>query len=297
MKEGNYFDGVKGWIENFHTLYTQGTPIPPKWLPKDGVLPEPFQDADAERIVDDAGAFETDEIERLKDLAEEIGEEYDLDIAVHTAWSVSAIGMRPEDYAEKFYRCMGYGKGKKNDGLLLVIFHKKGYDGSNARFGVMYANGAGKDKLTQVNRDRLMGFVDDEISHETDNSFYAAKQWIEQVGHMQKTGRVPRSFLYWAWITFCGIISGLIFGGSSLSGAKKRMATPEIATNADQYLISESMQIQSSDVFLRRSSTRRYSPITTSSGSSSSSSGGRSSYSGSYHSSSGGSHSGSGRSF
>ncbi len=297
MKEGNYFEGVQGWIEDFHTLYTEGTPLPPAWLPEDGKLPDPFYDANAPRIVDDAGVFDEDKIETLRDLAEETGEEYDLDIAVHTAYSVSAIGMTPEEYAEKFYRCMGYGTGKKNDGLLLVIFHKKGYDGSNARYAAMYASGKGKDKLTEVNEERLMGFVEDEITHESDNSFYASKQWITQVGHMQKTGRVPRSFFYWAWIALCGAVSGLIFGGSSLSGAKKRMQTPEIATNADQYLVKESVQIASRDSYLRSSSTRRYSPISTGSSSSSSSSGGRSSYSGSYHSSSGGSHSGSGRSF
>ena len=296
MMSGNYGDGVKDWIDNIGRMYEKGNPFAPEWLPASDEDFERYNDREASRIVDDVGIFSDNEISSLSQKAREIGNRYDIDLVVYAARDLSYDGMSKEEFAEAFYKYNGYGLGKDHDGLLLVIFNHI-YEGTPHVKGYfeIYAEGRGADKLSEVNRDRLLGFLKSDMD-EDEKAFSGTEAYLDRVDHMERTGRVGRSVAYWIWIVFFGCICGGITGAITLGGAKKRMAASKLAINADVYMDKNSFKIEGPDRFINTTSSRRYSPVKTDSGSGGSSSG-RSSYSSSYSGSSGRSHSGSGRSF
>ncbi len=293
MVRGDYAEGIAEWIELFYSLYTKGDPLAPSWIPSLGEEYERHNDPDAPRIDDTAGLLTEEEVRKLTEEAKEVSKKNDIDIVIHTA--KSSGGMSSDEYAEKYYYYNGYGFGPDYDGILLNVI--KGDHGYGEI--VIYPYGSGNDGLNDVNKKRLEGFCKDAMRLESDTDYYKGmSRFISQVDHMRDTGRVPRSVLYWAWIAVFSAICGLIVGKVSLSGAKKRMEIPALKTNADHYLVKESLQVSGKDRYLGMSTHRRYDPVRTSdSGSRSSSGSSRSSYSSHYSGSSGRSHSGSGRRF
>ncbi len=294
MKAGEYAKGVNDWITNYATFYTKGYPFAPDWLPAAGAKePERIRNKNAPRIDDVGGSLSGEQEAELTAMAKEISGKHELDVVIHT--TKYDAGMDLHEYAEKFYRYNGYGIGNDYDGIALVaLVNNRGY----YRKAVIFASGAGKDKLTDVNYDRLLGFYTDKADFSDDN-YAGMKLWLDKLDSMLKTGRVPRSGAYWGFIVVFGMLLGAVFGKVTLSRAKKRMETPALSTNADAYLVDGSLSVTGTDRYLSSSTSRSYSPVSTGSSSSggSSSSSHRSSYSGSYRSSSGRTHSGSGRNF
>ncbi len=294
MVAGKYAEGVNDWITNYSNLYTKGYPFAPEWLPEQGVEPERTHNADAPRI-DDAGKSLTEEqVSALGAVAKEISDEYGPDIVVHT--TRYDAGMSIYEYAEKYYEYCGYGFGEDYDGIALIVFlNRRGY----YRNAVIYGSGAGNDKLSDVNRDRLLGFFTDKADYD-DDIYGGLEIYLRKLRSMEKSGRVPRSGFYWTFIVITGMIIGAVVARSSLNKAKKKMETPALSLNADVYLVDGSLTVTGNDKYLSSTTSTTYSPVPRSSssgGGSSSGSSHRSSYSRSYSSSSGRSHSGSGRRF
>jgi uncharacterized protein len=193
-----------------------------------------------------------------------------------------------KDYAEKYYKYNGYGLGGDYRGIMLCVDRSGGNDVEILTFG----DGV---RMTDTARDRMTDHLKDRIGSQGISS--AVENWIGEADHLQKTGRVPRSFGSWLGTTVFGSILGSVVGFFGLSGAKRRMAVPKTQVNADAYVVAETLAIVAmGDRLVNTSTSRVYAPITRSSSGGSGSSGG-SSYSGSYSGSSGSSHSGSGRSF
>ena len=290
MVDGDYGPGVIEWIENIGTMFRKGDPFAPDWLPDRGEAPpERTHRPDAPRIDDTAELLSDAERESLLADAKAITERYGIDVVIHTAKRPG--GLSREEYAEKYYAYNGYGLGDNYDGILLTVFKRPGYTATAS----MYASGKGAEKLSAVNEERIMGYVTDKLSDRSPSG--AMKAFLTHVDHMERTGRVARSFFYWIWITVTGIIGGGITGIVSLSRAMTRMKVPALKVNADQYLLRDSLRVGNiSDQSVGTHTTKRYiPPPTRSSGGSSSS--GRSTYRSSYSGSSGRSHSGSGRRF
>lgn len=291
MAAGEYTEGVKTWIETFRRLYVKGMPYAPEWMPDRDEDWERTHNSELPRIADDAGLFTEEEIAGLTEKAKSISDKYGIDVAVAT--TDSAGGMYLYDYAEKYYRYNGLGFGDDYDGLLLVMA-RNGY-GSECE---VYASGKGADKMTDVNRSRLLSFCESDLA--SGNSYRAADGWLNNVRHMEKTGRVSRSLLYWLLTSLGGLAAGSAVGGVSLGGAKSRMAVPKPQVNADRYVVPDSLRVRKAgDQYLRSRKTRTYIPpaqdkSSHSSGGSSGHSTFSSSYSG-HHSST--THSGSGRKF
>lgn len=291
MVAGDYGEGVADWIENFRRLYTTGSPYSEEWalLSKDSF--ERFHDESAPRVIDDANILTTGEIEQLTAKAASLAEKYDVDVVVHTVLNEGILDR--DEYGDLFCYFNGYGYGDNYDSICLTIFKRPNYSGEVK----VNASGKGLDKLSDVNRSRLEGRCEDIVLGR--DYYTAADQWLDQTGHMLRTGRAPRSVISWHFFTAIEFLIGIIFGGVSLSRAKARMATPEIRENADAYLVPGSLHVRKvADDLVDKTVSRTYSPPpkeTRSSGGSSSS--GRSSYSSSHHSSSGRTHSGSGRRF
>ena len=292
MVDGEYGAGVLDWIENFRMLYVKGDPFAPSWYPERGAkAPERFHDSAAPRVVDDSGILTEEQLQDLRDYAKKISDKYGLDVVVNIA--PRSGNLTREEYAKLFYEYNGYGLGDDYDGILLTVFKRQGYQSDNC----LYASGKGLEKLTEVNRERLRGFVQDGM--DGGNYHFTLKRFLQQTDHMERTGRVPRSLFYWIFMTVLSAVSGSIFGGISLLRASMRMAVPKMQENADAYLVPGSLVVKNlGEVFLGSSTTSKYiPPVSRSSGGGSSSSSGRSSYRSSYSGSSGRSHSGSGRRF
>jgi len=284
LSDGDYTDGVEDWIENARTLYAKGMPFAPAWYPGRGETFAPFRDAAAPRIVDDADVLAESERADLAARAAALSAKYGMDVVIHTA--STSYGMSRDEYADAFYRYNGYGFGEDFDGIGLVVFQNSGR-------AIITASGAGAQKLTDVNRERL---ADRTQSLSEDKKFYeAANLWLDLVDHMQRTGRVPRSAGSWGLTAIGDALASAVVGAVALGRAKRRMAVPKVQTNADAYLVAGSLQVQrTGDQFLHTTTSRRYAPVRESSNRGS---GGGSSYSSSYSGSSGSSHSGSGRRF
>ena len=291
MVDGDYYEGVADWIENFRRIYLTGSPYMPDWTLLSESSFEPFYNAEAPRVVDETGILSHEELNALTARAGELSQKYDTDVVVYLARSHGS--MDEDDFARKFFTFNGYGLPDDHSGLLFTIFKRPGYSASS------YVSAYGKtaSKLTEVNKERMESRFSWAVSSESD-IFNAADAWLSQAGHMLKTGRAPRSAVSWGLSTLAEVILGLILASIMHSKAKKNMETPEIKENADNYLVPGSLKVTKvRDTFLNSSKTKKYDPVVTRSDSTGGSSSGRSSYSGSYSGSSGSSHSGSGRSF
>lgn len=292
MKAGDYGAGVADWIENIRRLYTTGSPYSEEWAVIDEASFERFHDPDAPRIVDDAKILSDSEIERLTQKAAELSDRYGVDVVIHTARSQGVLDR--DTYSRKYYLTHGYGFSDEYDGIQLTIFKRPGYTG-----GVnVYASGKGLKKLSEVNKNRLEDRCDSLISG---GEYYeGASQWLDQAGHMLRTGRAPRSSASWRFTTILEMLAGLIFGSVSLGKAKARMATPQTKENANSYIVQKSIRIRNvANRLLDSRVSEVYSPIKRESSDSGdhSSGGGSSTFHSSYSGSSGSSHSGSGRDF
>ena len=292
MVAGTYAEGIAQWAENFAAMYRNGNPFAPDWL-VNGPASSRAASGSVLRIDDLAGCFTDEELSDLAAHADAISEKYNADIVVHTAPVVAALGMTVDEYAEKYYRYSCIGGNNNDNGLGFFII--KTNEGSY----LTYVCGSGEcaEKMSEVNVTRLCGNFKDTATSAY-NVYKATDKYLDQAGHMLKTGRVPRTAWYWGLMTVLGAIGGMISGGTTLGRAKKKMETPALKTDADLYLVKDTMNIDAVDRYLTTHTSRTYSPIKTDDSSSSrSSSSGRSSYSSSYSSSSGHSHSGSGRNF
>ena len=122
----------------------------------------------------------------------------------------------------------------------------------------------------------------------------ALNSWLDQLEHVYKTGRAPRSLKSWLGTAIAGLIGGAVFGGVALLFALGNMRTKSLSYDADEYISKGGINVRKTrDDFTGTTTSRRYAPPKRES----SDSGGGSSYSSSYSGSSGSSHSGSGRSF
>ena len=289
---GRYGEGVADWIENFRRLYISGSPYTPDWAMQDPASFTRFHDAEAPRVVDDAHLLTGEEISSLTAQAADLSEKYGLDLVIHTALHPGK--MERQEYSDAFYTFNGYGYGENYDGILLTIFKRPGYTAPDP---VITASGKGLEKLTGTNHDRLITRCAYEV--DSKNYFNAASAWLDQTGHMLRTGRAPRSDFSWYVRILAELLAGAIFGGIALSRAKAGMAVPKVHTDAGRYLVPDSLHIRKvADELLDTREARVYSPQRTDDSSSSSgSSSGGSSYSSSYSGSSGSTHSGSGRDF
>ncbi len=290
---GTYYEAVENWVIGIYNLYTKGMTYAPEWQPDRGTSFTRTNNASALRVVDDAQVLTGDQVIKLTSQAKAISDKYGVDVVVHT--SRTSYSMYMQEYSDAFYKYNGYGFGSNFDGILLTAFPSTYYDDdADSMQVVMTVSGKAADRMNETKEERLL---DHYKSNAAGGRYYEGiSDWLSATEHYLKTGRVPRSGMYWVVRTLIASAVGAIFGGITLSGAKKKMRPVRAQVNADYYIDRNQLNIQSlGDNLLYTTTSRTYSPVERSS--SSSGGGGRSSYSGSYHGSSGSSHSGSGRSF
>ncbi|MBQ9437639.1 MAG: TPM domain-containing protein [Lachnospiraceae bacterium] len=286
LKEAEYAQGVKEWIENFYRLYTKGDPFFPDWLEEASQQTKSSRNSDALRIDDAAGVLSIKEGAELSAMARDISEKYGLDVVIHTTRSDGGLGF--EEYAKRYCEYRGAGLGSGYDGIALITFVR-------ASFGdaIIYPSGSGAKRLNAVNKKRLLGFYTDKAKY-GDKYYQGSRIYLKKLAAMEKTGRVPRSIAYWICITVVGIICGGVYGLFSLIKASDEMEKPTLKCGADHYLVMGSLKISGGDTYINTTRHSRYCPPSKSRSGGGS---GGSSYSSSHTSSSGRSHSGSGGRF
>ena len=284
MASGAYGAGVADWVENIRTLYRKGVPFAPEWYPALGETLTPRGEPNPPLVVDELGLLTEAEAASLTAQAEEIAAKRGVDAVIHIMRS--PVGLDYGEVSALYYPYMGYSE----NGIMLTIFKREGYYASPH----ITAYGSAADKLSETNENRMRDACS-ELLHE--NAYYeAASAWLKQADHMERTGRVPRSKLYWTVISIVSVLFGSAFGGVSLGIARAKMAPPREKRDADAYFDPAGSRIQDAGrLFLYTSTARRYDPRREKSSGGGSSHG--SSYRSSYSGSSGSSHSGSGRRF
>lgn len=288
LSAGQYGAGVADWVGNIEMLYRKGSPFAPEWYPAAGEELVAHHDDAAPRVVDELGLLGDAEVAALTAQAAEIAQTRGFDVAIHTAPYPDGLGYA--EVARQYYTYRGYGFGDNYDGVLLTVYKSPGYLAGTR----ITARGAIADKLTETNEQRLRELCEGKMSEQ---AYYdAMSEWLAQVDHMARTGRVARPGSYWGGIAALGALIGSIFGGVSTGVAKAKMAPPREKHDADAYFDARTSRIQDAGrQFLYTTTSRRYSPPQQKSGGGGG--GGRSSYHSVHSGSSGRSHSGSGRKF
>ncbi|MCR5417666.1 MAG: TPM domain-containing protein [Lachnospiraceae bacterium] len=289
MKSGDYYTGIRGWIENIRRMYQSGSPFLESWAVEEVSADSRFRDEGADRVVDDASLLKPEQIRKLEERVKELADAYNVDIAIHTVPGTGPLELK--EYADRYYRHMGYGKGEDYKGILLCVQQYADY---TPHLDISFF-GEGYEELTEEAYSRLTGRT---LSLIREGKYEdGLNLFCDMTENYLKKGRVPRSGLSWFLRLLFAVIVGAIIGGIALGRARSSMKTPAVSENADAYLVSGSLSVKGgNDTFLSSTTSRRYDPPSSSSGSSSSRSS-SSSYSSSYSGSSGRSHSGSGRSF
>ncbi len=290
MAAGKYGDGVLDWIGNMYNLYTEGYPFVAKWLPSKAERDSFVRtnNPQSSRFDDPLGVLQGERTQVLIDRAKAISDKYGIDVAVNT--TKRTYGMSDEEYAAAYYYYNGLGLGPFYDGIMLTII-----DGERNR-AVVTAYGAGRDKLNDINYERLLEQAQSDV--ESGYFFSAAETFISNVEHLERTGRVNRTFGQWLFRIFVACCAGGIFGGVSLARAKSKMETVHSAYNADAYMDGTRNIIPICDEFVDEKVTKTKIVHTSSSSSTrSSSSSSRSTYHSHSSGSSGRSHTSSSRNF
>lgn len=283
LGSGEYFRAFRCWVYMMQTLFDKGYPNAPEWFPSRGqAIPARTHDASAPRVLDENGLLTDAQEAELASRIAELSSKYGVDIVLAFPEYLGSLSTR--EYNRTLFEYCCYGLGDSYDGFVMSVRGN----------GYVYANGFGNAKatLTETARDRIENKAQSAFD---DGAYSAAVSCLNDLEHLLRTGRVQKPLGAWIASALAGLAGGSIFGGISAGAAQGKMKTPRLATDAEEYLVRDSVNINRLyDNYLGTTTSRHYNPPEERS---SSSGGGHSSYSGGHSSSSGSSHSGSGRSF
>lgn len=219
-------------------------------------------------LVDLADLLDAEEEESLLSLLEKKSDELEADIVVVTT---DFIGDKSDmEFADDFFDYNGYGRGKKADGILLLI--------SRCDRGIWISTSGKMEK--GIHESDVDAIIDEMIDDIAAGNYYSAFQTFPK-----KTISCYKSNIAFnrAMFLFFGLIIALIIAGSTTNTHVRALKSVSLAKNAANYLVNGSFNLQrKEDRFL-------YKQVTKTKVSSSSSG------SGSHSSSSGRSHGGGGR--
>lgn len=236
------------------------------------------------RLVDDAGLLTKAEEDALLAKLDEISERQRFDVVIVTVDSLD--GKSPMDYADDYYDYNGYGMGRNDDGVLLLISmeHRDRY---------ITTAGYGITAITDAGCEYMFGqFIDDLRDGYYADAFTVYAELCDEFVTQAKTGRpydvgnLPKGPFRVVFHLAIALIVGFIVSLLIVTVMKSQMRNVRYRVGASEYMKAESMMItESRDIFLYRTVDRQRKPEGSSGGSST------------HTSSSGTSHGGSGGKF
>lgn len=270
----------------------------PDWYPEDIGGFEPYNDPNAERVIDNADIFSDTDEAAMRELIAEISAESSKDIVILT--DTDAYGMEHRMLAADFYDFNGYGIGENHDGIIIFIcMDPMNRDWQTVTTGSVIdiyteyvANKIDDSLYEYLSEGRYGEGVIDWIYNI--RALYSGEIPLEAPGYADnynapsdgKTGKIT-----WVERAGFGAAVGAVVGIISLVIAWSGMKSVAKANTADRNLVGNSVRIDSDDMLINVSVSKDYSPIERDDNRS-----GGSSFGG-FSGSSGTSHSGSGRKF
>ena len=139
------------------------------------------------RVVDRAGVIDSARLSRLNELADQISEKYQCDVAV--AFVSTLEGKYIVNYADDFYDYNGYGYGEKDDGILLLV-------SVGDREFAETTYGYGKTAFTDYG---LTNYLEPRFTRYLGSSDWAgaAEQFINDAGALLEQARNGRPYDYY----------------------------------------------------------------------------------------------------
>ena len=216
-------------------------------------------------LVDDAGLLTEEEADALLDKLEEISERQECEVAVVTVDSLE--GKTSQDYADDFYDYNGYGYGKDDDGILLLIsMEDRDYAITTYGFGITAFTDAGLQYVVNDFKPALSGGrYGDAFNDFAD----CCDKFLTQAhtGEPYDGDNMPKGTVHPVYIPISlaiGFLISLLIGRSK-SAKLKSVRKKESAAD---YQVAGSMRLyQNSDVLVASNVTSRV--VSSSSGSSS----------------------------
>ena len=287
LKEGEYSKAILSWLWMGETLCLKGIPFAPDWYPDRGADASDIHLIPASFVTDEKGVLGESELEELTNRAKDVSDTLSYNTYILYG-DPGYYGLTAEEYLEKFYQYHSFREEEKET-LLLGIFPDE-----EKKALLIWNESEGIPNLTSVNKARIEKKVAGVLE---ESSVAAGEQYLSDVIHMDRTGRVTKSFGSWAVGFLLSLLGASVFSGISLSRASKLAdkGTAKGAEEARAYLVPGTVYANIiSKTFLSKTERTRYVPKEDDRGSGSS---GRSTYKSSYSGHSGSTHSGSGRSF
>jgi len=207
-------------------------------------LPVFSQNQARDRVADNAGLLNSIERFSLVSRLDSIAEEYRIDLVIVTENSIG--GALPMDYADDFFDYNGYGSGSNRDGcLFLIVTGSRDYWISTSGRGINILNPYALRKLES-----------DAVKSLSENNYYAAfvsflDNW-EKFLILETKNRNYNFFYQWNIVlVITGWLIALAIGSIVVQTWKKGMNTALLKTQADSYMIPDSLNFNAkTDKFL-----------------------------------------------
>lgn len=181
-------------------------------------------------IVDSANLLNQPEEAALQEMLWEVSESHQIEIAVVTTTSTN--GKSIMDYADDFYDGYGYGYSDNDDGVMLVVdMGNREYWITTHGLGSAYLN----DDALYIIEEAFIDDLSDGYYYDAFSAF--ANKCDEQLRNNSSDGSDILS------IIGISLIAGFIISLIIVSTMKGKMATVRAAKNAENYVISGSLNL------------------------------------------------------
>ncbi len=188
--------------------------------------------AATESVVDDADLLSDGQEANLSQLAQKLRDAYDMDVVIHTVWSLG--GKSPEGYADDYYDDNGYGVGADYSGVIFVL-------SMEYRDWAVSTCGEAIDALSDRDLDELLYSMSQNLS---DGEYYEAfltyLDGLEDCLQDYQESLAPPDAGDYFKILIVSLLVGAGIGAVGLMVLRSTMNTAVAQSNAQSYFVNNS---------------------------------------------------------
>ena len=208
------------------------------------------------RVMDSAGVLSAEQLDALRQTADEKAERLSFDFTAVLAEGPDA-GTDLEAYADSIYESCEFGYGPEYDGVLLLIDPvNRNYHISTCGYGIEVLNDAALDHVGQAIRPALS---DSDWNAAIEIFFRETEQLLTdtRAGHPYQAAHEPLG-VRWIFIALAG---GFLIATVAVGSMKAQLRSVRAQQSAADYVRKDSMQLtRRRDLFLYRNVTRTRRP-------------------------------------